>query len=225
MAENSGQSFCTNCGAELAPGAAFCASCGTTVGGRSGAVANVGGGSADLEFRGTALQALGYGLWGYVLMMLIIPYGWGVSAWTGWYIRSLGFSDGRTATFSGRGSQIWGYFILIFVLGFLLGWIPIIGNVIYLLLAMRIQLAVIRWFFSEIRLSTGQSPRFTGEYWPLFGWYLLWSLSFITIIGWAWVAAAGLRSVCRKVQLQEEHLEFNGAGLDILWRAIVVLVR
>ncbi len=154
-------------------------------------------------------------------MTLIIPYGWAVSLLSGWYVNNLAISDGRTATFTGRGSQIWGYYILIFVLGILLGWIPIVGTIIYLLLTMRIHLAVVRWFFSKISLSTGHILGFDGTYWPFFGWSLLFMISVYTIIGWAWVIGAVMRWVCRNVTMREEHLEFTGSGLEILWRAIV----
>ena len=177
-----------------------------------------------MAFLGTGFQALGYGLLAAILTILIIPQGWAVSLLSGWYANNLAFSDGRTATFTGRGSQIWGYFILMFVLAILLAWIPVIGNIIYLLLSLRIQLAVVRWFFSHMQLSTGHNLRFEGDYWPFVGWYLLWFVSFITIIGWAWVSSGGMRWLCRNVDLGQEHLEFVGSGVEFLWRGIIALL-
>ena len=229
MAQESGdQRFCTNCGNPLVPEATFCSSCGTPVGQPETATVTIppsfGEGPVNLGFAGTGLQALGYGLWAAILMILIIPYGWGVSVLSGWYVNNLAFSDGRTATFTGRGSQIW-YYVFLILLTSLLNVIPVIGGIIGWLVSFRLQLGLVRWFFSHIELSTGQSPRFEGSYWPFVGWYILWAVSFITIIGWAWVASAGMRWLCRNVDMgAEERLEFVGSGLEFLWRGIVVVM-
>ncbi len=222
-----GPGYCSSCGTQLIQGATFCSSCGAPIGGPApqtfSAPSVPVGGPVNVGFAGTGLQALGYGLWAGILMILIIPYGWGVSILSGWYVRSLTFSDGRTATFNGRGSQIW-FYIFLFILSSLLNVIPVIGGIIGWLVSTRLQLGLVRWFFSNVRLSTGHTLRFDGSYWPFAGWYILWTVSFITIIGWAWVASAGMRWVCRNVNMGQEHLEFVGSGIDFLWRGIVVLI-
>ncbi len=228
MAEESGeQRFCTNCGAQLVPRAVFCASCGTRSVGRGDVDAHITPGPADgpvvLRFLGSGLQLLGTGIIAFLLMILIIPYGWGVAMLSGWFVNNLAFNDGRTANFSGRGSQIW-YYIFLMLLTSLLNIIPIIGGIVGWLVTLRIQLAMSRWFFSHVHLSTGQTLRFVGAYWPFVGWYVLFTLSFITIIGWAWVASAWMRWLCRNVDVGEEHLEFLGSGIDFLWRGIVAML-
>ena len=101
-------------------------------------------------------------------MVLIIPYGWGVSILSGWYVKSLTLNDGRTATFTGSGSQIW-YYIFLMLLTIFFNVIPVIGGIIGWLVSLRIQLGLVRWFFSHIELSTGQDLRFEGNYWPFVG--------------------------------------------------------
>lgn len=225
--ESGGPRFCTNCGTQLSQGGIFCSSCGTQVGGPGTSNLNIqpvpGDGVVNVGFSGTGLQALGYGLFYYILSILIIPTGWGVSMLSGWYVSNLTFGDVRTANFTGRGSQIWGYYTLLAVMGLLVV-IPIAGVITYWFLSMRIQLAIVRWFFSHIQFSTGQNLRFEGSYWPFVGWVLLYSVSFITIIGWAWVLAAAMRWVCWNVLVEQEHLEFVGNGIDFLWRGIVALL-
>lgn len=225
--ESSGGNFCTNCGTPLIPGAVFCPSCGTRVGGLDTGATVVGpdhhGRPVALRFIGTGLQLLGTGIIAFILMILIIPYGWAVSLLSGWYVNGLTFNDGRTATFTGSGSQIWYYGILTLLTGFL-NVIPVIGGIIGWLVTMRIQLALVRWFFSHIELSTGHTLWFEGKYWPFVGWYFLWAVSLITIIGWAWVAAAWVRWLCRNVDMGQEHLEFEGTGVEFLWRGIVVFL-
>ena len=226
-AESGDQRFCTNCGTQLIQGAGFCPSCGTRVSRLDAGAAAAGpghvGGPVPLAFLGTGFQALGYGLLAAILMILIIPYGWGVSLLSGWYVNNLAFSDGRTATFTGRGSQIW-YYILIFLLLIFTNLIPFFGTIIGWLLSLRIELAIVRWFFSHIHLSTGHNLLFKGGYWPFIGWNFLWAVSFLTIIGWAWVASAGMRWLCRNVDMGQEHLEFVGSGVEFLWRGIVAVL-
>lgn len=170
-----------------------------------------GGGPVFVQFLGTGLQLLVRGIFAVILMILIIPYGWGVSLLSGWYVNNLAFSDGRTANFTGRGSQIW-YYIFLLLLTIFLNIIPLIGGILGWLVSMRIELALTRWFFGHIQLSTGQTLRFDGSYWPFVGWNLLWAVSFITIIGWAWVASAWMRWLCENVDIGQENLEFVGAA-------------
>ena len=46
-------------------------------------------------------------------------------------------------------------------------------------------------------------------------------LSFITIIGWAWVITAWMRWICRNIGGTRREIVFNGAGLEMLWRTLV----
>ena len=56
------------------------------------------------------------------------------------------------------------------------------------------------------------------------GWYVLLDLSFITIIGWAWVTTALTRWICRNIDGTRREIVFNGTGLEVLWRTIVVAI-
>ena len=166
----------------------------------------------SLWFTGTGLEALGWGLLYIVLAILIIPTGWGVAALARWFVRSLQFSDGTHAQFEGRGGQIWGYFILLFVLNVVLNvvlnLIPFFGFLVFQLIAIRINLAIIRWFFQNLELEPGGFLDFTGSYWPLVGWDLLLLVSFFSIIGWAWVLAALARWYCRNIYLEGFQVAF-----------------
>ena len=46
----------------------------------------------------------------------------------------------------------------------------------------------------------------------------------LTIIGWAWVATAWTRWMCRNVQGSSRELVFTASGWGYLWRALVVAV-
>ena len=48
------------------------------------------------------------------------------------------------------------------------------------------------------------------------------ALSIISVIGWAWVATAWGRWMCRNVQGSSRELIFTASGLGYLWRALVL---
>jgi GYF domain 2 len=84
---------------------------------------------------------------------------------------------------------------------------------------------LVRWQVANIA-SNGQPVglSFSGSVWAYIGYNLLMGISFITIIGWAWVAAAQARWFCRNIQGTRRAIVFKGTGLDILWRVIVVAI-
>lgn len=71
-----------------------------------------------IKFTGTGFQALGWGLLAVLLSLLVIPAAWGAVALYRWFVRNLSFSDGTQASFEGRGEQVWGYFAIAALLGY-----------------------------------------------------------------------------------------------------------
>ena len=67
------------------------------------------------------------------------------------------------------------------------------------------------------------SLSFEGGYLPYIGWNILLGLSFITIIGWAWVAKFMMQWICRNVRGTAEF-DFTATGLSILWRTLVAVL-
>jgi len=186
-----------------------------------------------IRFTGTGLQALGWGLLASLLSLLIIPTAWGAAALYRWFVRNLSFSDGTSASFEGRGGQVWGYFLV----GMLLAFVPQLSrgvhdgeesffaaiglSILVLPISAAIWLKVTRWFFSSIKLSCGTNLNFKGNYGPYLGWSLLVTLSVYTIIGWAWASVAMLRWVCRNIEAGQNRLEFEGSGWGLLWRSFL----
>ena len=173
---------------------------------------------------GTGLQALGWGLRALLLTSLRIPAAWGVAAVYRWYVRNLVFSDGTVAEFTGRGGQVWGCFVLLSVLNGGLSLIPGIGPLSFLFIAVFFNLIIYRWFFRNIGPSTGEHLDFTGRYWPLLGYLLLFAVSIYTLVGWAWVAAGMTTWICRNIYLSPggSREAFTGTGGQFLWRDLVV---
>ena len=81
---------------------------------------------------------------------------------------------------------------------------------------------IVRWYVGATRLN-GTSLTFEGSYWSFLGYYLLCSVSILTIIGWAWVFAAGIRWYYRSVE-GSYLFSFTGKGHEILWRTIVAML-
>lgn len=221
---DSGGPLCPNCGAANDLGANYCAGCGSTLS-PSGDVAPSHLSSTQevhLEFVGTGLQALGWGLWATLLGILIIPYAWGVAVMARWYVKNLSFSDGTRAHFAGTGGQIWWLFVLV-ILIVALSFIPLVG-LIAMFGSYWINLLIFRWFFRNIVLSTDETLSFVGGYWPYVGYSLLLVISIYSIIGWAWVATAFMRWVCRNISIPGQEVVFVGKGWDALWRGFVAIL-
>ncbi len=186
-----------------------------------------------IEFKGTGFQALGWGLLAGVLSLFVIPAAWGAVPLYRWFVRNLSFSDGTQASFEGRGEQVWGYFAIAMLLGFVpqlsravedpaAASLASIGlSILVLPISAVIWLKIVRWFFSSIRLSCGTNLNFKGNYGPYLGWMLLVTLSVYSIIGWAWASVAMLRWVCRNIEGEDNQLVFIGNGWGFLWRGFL----
>ena len=77
------------------------------------------------------------------------------------------------------------------------------------------------------RLSSNGQPlpiAFNGSVVTLHRLANLLVVSFITIIGWAWVATAWTRWNCRNIEGTRREIVFKASGLDVLWRTIVFAI-
>jgi len=83
----------------------------------------------------------------------------------------------------------------------------------------------IRWLIANLA-SNGQplGLSFAGSFWAYLGWNILFGLSILTIIGWAWVMAAQARWLCRNIEGTRRQVVYHGTGLQNLWRALVFVI-
>ncbi len=83
----------------------------------------------------------------------------------------------------------------------------------------------IRWVIANLA-SNGQplGLSFGGSFWAYLGWNILFGLSLLTIIGWAWVMAAWARWLCRNIQGTRRQVVYQGTGLENLWRTLVAVI-
>ena len=126
-------------------------------------------------------------------------------------------------SFTGRAMTIAPWFFGAIVLSILVGLSRVqwLNNLMFL-----VQIALywlfLKWFVANLA-SNGQplGLSFSGSFWAYLGWTILTIISFITIIGWAWVYVAWMRWFCRNIQGTRREVVFNGTGLEFLWRSIV----
>ena len=184
-----------------------------------------------LDFRGTAVQWLGWMLLSIGAALLIVPLAWVTAAIARWVCRNTTFSDGTIVEFRGTGGEvvIWHVFYILIVIGqqFLLREVEgqglaatvavlFAGNVLQL----YILLMLIKWFIYNVKISPGPALSFTGSYLGLLAWGLLVALLALTVVGWAWGLAAMYRWMAENVKGRGMRFEFHAKGHEILWRTL-----
>jgi hypothetical protein len=167
-----------------------------------------------------------FGLLGRVLvyiigMLVVIPAPW-VAVWFyRWFASRVKVPGRHNLEFTGQVGDIWWAFILLALLGLAGAYDPTYQFVAVILQAV-LSWVVLRWAVSNFASNGQKIPAtFNGSIWTYIGWQILMILSFITIIGWAWVITAMLRWICRNIAGTRREVLFNGSGLQVLWRSIV----
>ena len=174
--------------------------------------------SADLPVFGLFGRALLY----IIGMLLVIPAPW-VAVWFyRWFASRLQVPGRPNFSFTGQVGDIWWAFILLALLGLIGAYDPtyqIIGIVLQAVLSWF----VVRWAVANLASNGQKIPTtFEGSIWGYIGWQILLIVSVLTIIGWAWVITAMLRWICRNISGTRREVVFNGSGLQVLWRSIVL---
>jgi len=157
-------------------------------------------------------------------MCLIIPVPWVFVWYTKWIVSCVKVPGRPNLSFTGNAMTLVPWIAGLVVLEIvavasgirILGTLVSIGTIVATWLFIRWQVANIASNGQPLGLS------FSGSVWAYIGYNLLLAISFITIIGWAWVYAAQARWFCRNVEGTRRMVVFKGTGLEILWRLIVV---
>ena len=155
-------------------------------------------------------------------MLLVIPAPWTATAFYRWIVSRLYVPGRPNMAFTGQPLDIWYVFIAIGVLTYLGS-----ADLYYLqYLSIPIQAVlswmIIRWIAANLSSNGQPLPiAFNGSALGYVGWQVLLYVSFITIIGWAWVITAWMRWICRNIEGTHREVIFVGSGLEVLWRSIV----
>ncbi|MHC4050953.1 DUF4339 domain-containing protein [Bradyrhizobium sp. 25ACV] len=195
----------------------------------SGGYAGGGGGSG-----GAGSLAVDFGVleftWRTLLLAIgscfIIPVPWLFVWYTKWIVPCIKVPGRPNLSFTGSAMTLVPWFFGFIVLAIVLGFVgsQLLSNLLFIVQIVLYWL-LIKWLIAN--LASNEQPlglSFTGSVWAYIGWNLLFAISIITIIGWAWVAAAQMRWFCRSIEGTRREIVFKGSGLDILWRGIVAAI-
>ncbi|UVO37046.1 DUF4339 domain-containing protein [Bradyrhizobium arachidis] len=156
----------------------------------------------------------------------IIPIPWLFVWYTKWIVSCVTVPGRPNLSFTGTAMTVVPWFLGFFVLAVVVGYSGVqVLNFVLFIVEIVLYWMLIKWMVANIA-SNGQGLglSFTGSIWGYIGWNLLFAVSMITIIGWAWIAAAQLRWMYRNIEGTRREIVFKGSGLGILWRGIVAAI-
>ncbi|WP_426410566.1 DUF4339 domain-containing protein [Bradyrhizobium ganzhouense] len=168
--------------------------------------------------------------WRTLVMLIgscfIIPIPWLFVWYTQWIVSCVKVPGRPNLSFTGSAMALVPWFFGFIVVAIVVGYTgsQILSTALYVV-QIVLYWMLLKWMVANIA-SNGQplGLSFTGSVLGYIGWNLLFAISIITIIGWAWVAAAQLRWMYRNIQGTRREIIFRGSGLGILWRGIVAAI-
>ncbi|HLX16908.1 MAG TPA: DUF4339 domain-containing protein [Bradyrhizobium sp.] len=193
---------------------------------------------ASVTGSGSGSLSIEFGIWEFIWRSLVlfigalflIPFPWVFVMYCKWLVSCTRVPARPNLSFTGSAITIlWWYFgaiglaIGLSVIDRLIG--ARLLNEISILIQFGLYWLAIRWIVANLA-SNGQplGLSFSGSLWAYLGWNILMVLSFITVIGWAWVYTAQMRWLCRNIQGTRREVVFKATGLQYLWRAIVAVL-
>jgi hypothetical protein len=182
-------------------------------------------GGGALSIKVGIWELLGRSLVFIIGMVLVIPAPW-VATWFYRWIFSRLYVPGRpNLAFTGQPLDIWYVFVAIGILTYVGS--ADLHHLQYLSIPIQAVLSwmVIRWIASNLSSNGQPLPiAFNGSALGYVGWQVLLYVSFITIIGWAWVVTAWMRWICRNIDGTNREVIFTASGLEVLWRTLVFVI-
>lgn len=164
---------------------------------------------------------LGRGILMIIGYLLVIPAPWTATSFYAWTTSRLRVPGRPNMSFTGQPLDIWYVFIAMGVMSY----VGAYDNTLQLIaipVSAFLGWLLLRWIVSHLASNGQPLPlAFNGSAIGFVGWELLMYISFITIIGWAWVIAAWMRWICRNISGTRREIVFTGTGLQLLWRSLV----
>jgi len=194
---------------------------------RQGHLPTGGDGSAGIALSAdvSIWALLGRSLVFIVGFLLVIPAPWVAVSFYRWFISCVRVPQRPNLGFSGQPPDIWWVFALLALFTYAgFSGIPFLR---FALIPVQAYLSwmTLKWVVENV-VSNGQPLRlsFRGDALHYVGWYVLLNISFLTIIGWAWVTTAWTRWMFRNIDGTRREIVFNASGLDMLWRTLVFAI-
>ncbi len=177
-----------------------------------------------LAFTGGIWPLLGRSLLVAIGQALVIPSPWTTTSFYRWFVDHIQLPYGKQARFEGQPGDIWYIFMLLALcsyVGYVNDWLQFL----IIPLTMLFYLFIMRWFLANLTWERRSAAlAFSGSYWGLLGWAVLFAISFITVIGWAWVMTAMTRWLRRNVEWSSLRLSFIASGWGVLWRSLLFVL-
>jgi hypothetical protein len=165
--------------------------------------------------------------WRFIVMLigtiLVIPYPWVLVWFIKWFVPCISVPGRPNLSFEGNAMTIVPWYFGAIVVALVVYYLDIqVLHFAVNIMEIALLWLFLRWYVANIA-SNGQllGLSFSGTVWAFVGWNILLAVSFITIIGWAWVYTAQMRWFYRNIQGTRREVTFTGTGLEFLWRAIV----
>jgi hypothetical protein len=155
--------------------------------------------------------------------LLVIPAPWTATGFYRWFIARVHVPQRADLAFTGKPGDIWYVFVILALCSYA-GLSQVPGLPLILIpLEIFLNWVMLRWIVANIGSGGRQLPLvFSGSVWAYLGWHVLFGLSFLTIIGWAWVTTAWMRWMCRSIAGTRREVSFNASGWQVLWRTVVL---
>ncbi|HVV92285.1 MAG TPA: DUF4339 domain-containing protein [Hyphomicrobiales bacterium] len=181
------------------------------------------------DVRGRFVERIGvWGLFGrailyYLGIVFVIPAPWTANAILHWIVSKIEVPGRPNLAFTGRAEDIWWIWMLYAACAYA-GLSHVLVLPVFVLQALFNWL-ILRWIIRSLSSNGTPLPlRFAGSGWAYIGWTLLSIVSIVSIIGWAWVATAFGRWVCRHIEGTTRVVTFEATGWQVLWRSIVYAI-
>jgi hypothetical protein len=156
--------------------------------------------------------------------ILIVPAPWTTTGFYRFLCRHVALPDGRQLRFAGQPGDIWyiivGMAVMVWVHQLRVAWASPLAT----LATWVLTVYVMRWFCANLRTEDDRLRlSFNGEVLAFVGWNILFVVSLITIIGWAWVLKAMMKWLCSNVR-GTVGFTFDATGLAILGHTLLLIL-
>jgi hypothetical protein len=156
--------------------------------------------------------------------LFVIPAPWTATGFYRWMASRTEVPGRPNFAFTGQPGDIW----YVFVATGLMYYMEAYDNRLQLIVmpvSAFLSWILVRWLAGNLSSNGRRLPiAFNGSAVTFIGWQLLMYISFITIVGWAWVISAWMRWICRNISGTRREVVFNGTGLEVLWRTVLFAI-
>lgn len=196
------------------------------------AVPTSGGPPTRAGVRGGGALSIDLPVWAlfgrFLLLMvgyfLVIPAPWTGTGFYRWMASRTEIPGRPNFAFTGQPGDIW----YVFVATGLMYYAGAYDNTLQLIaipVSAFLSWILVRWLAGNLSSNGQRLPiAFNGSLVTYVGWQLLMCVSVLTIIGWAWVATAWMRWICRNISGTQREVVFNATGWEMLWRTFLVAI-